>query len=87
MSTVTNRVCASPPNLNNVMVDLTVEIGRRYVTLGQAKALREQDVVQLDKLCGEAFDVLVNDQAFAEAEIVVVTDLVAARITRMRDCE
>ena len=49
----------------------------------EIKELKIQDVIDLDKLAGEAFDILVNKRPFAEGEIVVVTDLMAVRITRL----
>ena len=69
--------------INNVFVDITVELGRREMTVREIKELKIQDVIDLDKLAGEAFDILVNKRPFAEGEIVVVTDLMAVRITRL----
>ncbi|MFC1527077.1 FliM/FliN family flagellar motor switch protein [Candidatus Latescibacterota bacterium] len=40
-------------------------------------------MIDLDKLAGEAFDILINDRPFAEGEVVVVTDLMAVRITKL----
>ena len=72
-------------DLDNVSVDIAVEMGRKEVTIDQARRLKEQDVIDFDKLAGEAFDILVNGRVFAEGEIVVVTDLMAVRITRLID--
>ena len=72
-------------SLNNVDVDLTVELGRRQIPLGDARRIKEGDVIGFDKLAGEAFDILLNQRLFAEGEIVVVTDLMAVRITRLID--
>ena len=71
--------------LNNVLVKITVELGRKHMSVDQLLNLKEQDCIELDKLAGEAFDILINKRAFAEGEIVVVTDLMAVRITRLRD--
>ena len=72
-----------PSRLNNVYVDITVELGRKEMSVRELTSLKEQDVVDLDKLAGEAFDILINERQFAEGEIVVVTDLMAVRITRL----
>lgn len=72
-------------DLENVFVDITVELGRKDLTIDDIRDLKEQDVVDFDKLAGEAFDILINGRAFAEGEIVVVTDLMAVRITRLID--
>lgn len=69
--------------INNVFVNITVELGRREMTVREVKELKVQDVIELDKLAGEAFDILINKRPFAEGEIVVVTDLMAVRITRL----
>jgi flagellar motor switch protein FliN/FliY len=70
--------------LNNVSVNVTVELGHKKMTVSELVNLKEQDVIDLSKLAGEAFDILVNNRPFAEGEIVVVTDLMAVRITRLR---
>jgi flagellar motor switch protein FliN/FliY len=72
-------------SVDNVYADVTVELGRREITLGEARRLKEGDFVDFDKLAGEAFDILINQRLFAEGEIVVVTDLMAIRITRLID--
>ncbi len=72
-----------PSRLNNVYVDITVELGRKEMSVRELTNLKEQDVIDLDKLAGEAFDILINERQFAEGEIVVVTDLMAVRITRL----
>ncbi|MBT4098957.1 MAG: flagellar motor switch protein FliN [Gemmatimonadetes bacterium] len=74
-------------NLDNVEVDINVELARKQVTIAAMRSLKEQDVIDFDKLAGEAFDILVNGRIFAEGEIVVVTDLMAVRVTRMIDRE
>ncbi len=74
-------------DLNDVFVDITVELGRKEVRLAETRRLQVGDVIALDKLAGEAFDILINRRAFAEGEIVVVTDLMAVRITRLIDRE
>ena len=66
-------------------MDITVELGRKEMSVRELTNLKEQDVVDLDKLAGEAFDILINERQFAEGEIVVVTDLMAVRITRLLD--
>ncbi len=71
--------------LHNVTVKIVVELGRKYMTVSELLKLKEQDCIEIEKLAGEAFDILINKRAFAEGEIVVVTDVMAVRITRLRD--
>ena len=79
------KVKARGDRLDNIEVDVTVELGRKYLTVRELVALKEQDYIELDKLAGEAFTVLINGRPFAEGEIVVVTDIMALRITRLED--
>ena len=79
------KVRSRAGRLNNVYVDITVELGRKEMSVNDLIGLKEQDVIDLDKLAGEAFEILINDRPFAEGEIVVVTDLMAVRITRIRE--
>lgn len=74
-------------DLDNVSIDISVELGRREISIDEARRLKEQDVIDFNKLAGEAFDVLLNGRVFAEGEIVVVTDLMAVRLTRLIDRE
>lgn len=73
--------------LGNVELDVTVEIGRTEVACGSLAGLREQDVIELPKLAGEAFDILLNGRKYAEGEVVVVADQLAVRVTALIDCE
>ena len=72
-------------SLGNVHVDVTVELARKEITLGEARRLEKGDVIAFNKLAGEAFEILLNGRLFAEGEIVVVTDRMAIRITRLID--
>ena len=69
--------------LRNVEADVVVELGRTEITLRGLRQIKKEDIVELDKLAGEAFTVLVNQRPFAEGEIVVVTDIMAVRLTRL----
>lgn len=71
--------------LDNVQVCITCELGRKELSLKEIRQLKEQDVIELDKLAGEAFEIRMNGRFFAMGEVVVVTDLMAVRITDMAD--
>ena len=74
-----------PKGLDNVYVDLVVELARKEVTAGELRRLQPSDVIPFDKLAGEAFELLLNGRKYAEGEIVVVTDLMAIRLTGFAD--
>ena len=77
------KVNKKPDLLNNVVVQVSVELGRKEMSVHQLADLKEQDVIELEKLAGEAFDIRVNGRLFATGEVVVVTDLMAVRITSL----
>lgn len=70
-------------HLGSILFELTLELGRKELSLQEAAQLQAGDVIVLDKLAGESFEFRANDHPFAEGEVVVVTDLVACRITRL----
>ena len=45
--------------LNNVWV-VAVELGRKDMMVSQVANLKEQEVIELDKLAGEAFEIRIN---------------------------
>jgi flagellar motor switch protein FliN len=69
--------------LNNVMVELTVEVGRTRMTLGQALALGPGSVVTLDRLADKPVDLLVNGRPIARGEVVVIDEEFGLRITEV----
>lgn len=75
----------NPNCLNNVEVSVTCELGRKSISLKDIRQLKEQDVIELEKLAGEAFDIRVNGRQFASGEVVVVTDMMAVRVTSLTE--
>jgi flagellar motor switch protein FliN/FliY len=70
-------------HLGDMSMEVKVELGRKKMKLRDVRALRKNDNIDLERLAGEAFDVRINDVLFAEGEIVVVTDIMACRLTRL----
>ncbi len=64
-------------------LDVTVELGRTRMQLGEALALQSGSIVELDRLPGEPLDMHVNDRLVARGEVVVVNDVLALRITEI----
>lgn len=77
------KVRTQPNILNNVWVAVSVELGRKDMTVLELSNLKGQDVIELDKLAGEAFEVRVNGRLFAAGEVVVVSDMMAVRLTSL----
>jgi flagellar motor switch protein FliN/FliY len=60
--------------LSAVPVDLSVEIGRTRMTVGQTLELREGSVITLDRMADEPVDLLVNGTPIARGEVVAGPD-------------
>ncbi len=69
--------------LNDVTVELTVEVGRTRMTLGQALSLGPGSVVTLDRLADKPVDLLVNGKPIARGEVVVIDEEFGLRITEV----
>jgi flagellar motor switch protein FliN len=69
--------------LHDVTVELTVEVGRTRMTLGQALSLGPGSVVTLDRLADKPVDLLVNGKPIARGEVVVIDEEFGLRITEV----
>src|SRR4051794_21246161 len=67
--------------LNDVTVEVSVEIGRTRMTLGEALALGPGSVIGLHRLAGEPVDLLVNGRVIARGEVVVLDEEFGMRVT------
>src|SRR3954451_21968473 len=67
--------------LTDVTVEVSVEIGRTRMTLGDALALGPGSVVGLHSLAGENVDLLVNWWVIARGEIVGIAEEFGLRVT------
>lgn len=66
--------------LSDVMLNVTVDLGRQSLSLAQVLALSIGSVVELDRAAGAPVDVRVNGILFGRGEVVVVDDEYAVRI-------
>jgi flagellar motor switch protein FliN/FliY len=71
--------------LMDVPLKLTVELGRTSRTVKEILNLAPGSVVELDKLSGEAVDILVNEKLIAKGEVVVIDENFGVRITEILD--
>ncbi|HVP68858.1 MAG TPA: flagellar motor switch protein FliN [Anaeromyxobacteraceae bacterium] len=67
--------------LLDVPLHVDVELGRARMTIQDLLTLGPGSVIELDKVAGEALDILVNDRLVARGEAVVVNDKFGIRIT------
>jgi flagellar motor switch protein FliN len=71
--------------LNDIPMELSVEIGRTHMTVGETLDLRPGAVVSLERQAGEAADLLVNGTPVARGEVIVVDEQYGLRITEILD--
>jgi len=69
--------------LTEVSVELTVEVGRTRMSLGETMALGPGSVVTLDRLADRPVDLLVNGRPIARGEVVVIDEQFGLRITEV----
>ncbi len=66
--------------LLDIPLELTVEVGRREMTMGELVDIMPGTVVELDRSAGEKLDILANGRLVAHGEAVVVGDRYGVRI-------
>lgn len=82
-----SAAAADLSRLSDIPMELSVEIGRTHMTVGETLDLRVGSVVTLERLAGETADLLVNGSAIARGEVVVIDEQYGLRITEILDAE
>jgi flagellar motor switch protein FliN len=78
--------CAGDPDLrrlSEVPMELSVEIGRTRMTVGETLQLRAGSIVTLQRLAGEPVDLLVNGTPIARGEVVIIDEEFGLRVTEI----
>jgi flagellar motor switch protein FliN/FliY len=65
----------------DIPLSVKVEVGRSRMQIQELLQLGKGSVIELNKLLGEPFEVLVNDKLVARGEVVVVNDRFGVRLT------
>lgn len=74
----------SERNLDLIMdipLKVSVELGRTKMLVSELLNLGQGSVIELNKLAGEALEILVNDKLVARGEAVVVNEKFGVRLT------
>jgi len=66
--------------LLEIPLELTVEVGRRAMAIGDLIDLMPGTIVELDRPAGEQLDILANGKLVARGEAVVVGDRYGVRV-------
>jgi len=69
--------------LKDVEMTLSVELGRREMSLGQILQVVKGSVIELEKLAGEPVEILVNGRKIAEGDVVVIDEHFGVRISKL----
>ena len=69
--------------LRHVAMEVTVEIGRTRMTVGELLSLHPGEVVELDRAASAPADLLVNGTLIARGEVVVVDEDFGLRISEI----
>ncbi len=67
--------------LAGVQMEITIEVGRTSLPIGQLLQLQPGQIVELDREVGSPLDMFINGTLLAHGEIVVVDDLFGFRVT------
>lgn len=69
--------------IKDVPLEITVELGRTHRKISEILDFAPGTVVELDRLVGEALDILANGKRIAKGEVVVVDENYGIRITEI----
>jgi flagellar motor switch protein FliN len=67
--------------LLDIPLQVRVEVGRTKLLIQELLQLGKGSVIELSKLLGEPFEVMVNEKLVARGEVVVVNDRFGVRLT------
>jgi len=65
----------------DIPVTISMEVGRSQISIRNLLQLNQGSVVELERVAGEALDVMVNGTLIAHGEVVVVNDKFGIRLT------
>jgi len=69
--------------LLDIPLEITVELGKTRITIGDLLKLSQGSVVELNKLTEEPLEIFVNKKLMAQGEVVVVNDKFGIRLTNI----
>jgi flagellar motor switch protein FliN/FliY len=69
--------------LLDIPLEITVELGRTRIQIGDLLKLGQGSVVELEKLTNEPVDIFINQKLMGHGEVVVVNEKFAIRLTNI----
>jgi flagellar motor switch protein FliN len=70
----------SMESLLDIPVEISVEIGRTRMNIGELLSLSRGSVVELNRLAGESADIYVNEKLVGKGEVVVANERLGIRV-------
>lgn len=67
--------------MQDVMMRVSVEIGKTKSSIREVMELTEGSIVELDKVAGEQVEIYVNGKLVAKGEVIVIEDKFGVRVT------
>lgn len=67
-------------SLLDIPVEISVEIGRTKMPIGDLISLSRGSIVELNRLAGESADIYVNDKLVGKGEVVVSNERLGVRV-------
>lgn len=64
----------------DIPLEISVEVGRAKLSIGELLKLGQGSVVELNKLAGEPLEIFVNGKLMARGEVVVVNEKFALKV-------
>ena len=69
--------------LLDIPLEITVELGKTRITIGDLLKLNQGSVLELDKLTNQPLEIFVNRKLMAEGEVVLVNEKFGIRLTNI----
>ena len=73
----------SARRLADVSLSVSIELGSTAVPISSVLEWTEGSLIELDKVSGEAVDVLVNGKIYAKGEVITIAENFGVRITEL----
>jgi len=70
-------------SLLDVPIDISVEIGRTKMTIGELLSLSKGSIVELKRTASEAVDIYVNGKLLGKGEVIVVNERLGVRVAKI----
>ena len=74
---------STAPQLPDVMVTVSMELGRTQATLDELLNYGDQSMIELERMVGEPIDIMLNGKLFARGEVVTVGENFGVRVAEL----